>query len=528
MQLKAPIPNAHSLRARVGRIAIALQARQPSELFSLAESALRESRLLEFRLDALDKPQAAIAPLKRFLHKAQQQHGEIVAIATCRRKPNGGQFSGTLAEELHLLQEAVTAGCSIVDLEIESAEQATEVQFQGLRQSLHASNAALLISFHNFTRFVDPATVLDRMRAFQPDFLKIIPTARSLMDNVRLLRWMDKLIGNEQVVALAMGEEGALSRILSLRSGSAFTFAAPTTGAQGTAPGQFTAHAMRESFRIEQIDKATRIYGVVGNPVAHSLSPLMQNAAFQRERFDAVYLPLLVHTMEDLLEAVRELPLSGLSITMPFKQQILPHLANLDPLSARLGACNTVRLGADRRLYGFNTDVAGVVRPLERRLPLRGAQVLVLGAGGAARAAVFGLVDKGARVYLCGRNTEITARLADEAGATAIARSLVPDQSFDVLVNATPCGMVGHPQSLPLLPEEWNARVVFDLVYNPLETPLLRMARERGCTVIQGVEMFVQQGARQFELWTGKPAPEAEMMRTVLHALEQRTQAAAD
>ncbi len=524
MQPNAPIPNAQSLRARVGRVAIALQARQPSELFSLAESALRESRLLEFRLDALEKPQAAIAPLKRFLHKARQQHGEIVAIATCRRKPNGGQFSGTLADELNLLKEAVAAGCSIIDLEIESAEQASATQLQALRQT----GAALLVSFHDFAHFVDPATVMDRMRAFQPDFLKIIPTAHSLMDNVRLLRWMDKLSGSEQVVALAMGEEGALSRILSLRSGAAFTFAAPTTGAPGTAPGQFTAHAMRESFRVEQVDRATRIYGVVGNPVAHSLSPLMQNAAFHRERFDAVYLPLLVHTMEDLLEAVRELPLSGLSITMPFKQQIMPHLANLDPLSARLGACNTVRLGADRRLYGFNTDVAGVVRPLERRLPLRGAQVLVLGAGGAARAAVFGLVDKGARVFLCGRNADITARLADEAGATAIPRSLVPDQSFDVLVNATPCGMVGHPQPLPLLPEEWNARVVFDLVYNPLETPLLRIARERGCTVIQGVEMFVQQGARQFELWTGKPAPEAEMMRTVLHALEQRTLAAAD
>ncbi len=525
MQHLSLIPNVPSFRSRTGRVAIALQARQPVELFQLAEKALADGHLLEFRLDALPKPAAAIAPLRRFLAKARLEHPDLLAIATCRRKAHGGHFRGSLRDELDILAQAASVGCSIVDLEIESAEQANSAQFQTLRQTLRQSGAALLLSFHDFAQFVDPATVMDRMLAFQPDLLKIIPTAHSLMDNVRLLRWMEKQTASAEIVSFAMGEEGALSRILSLRSGAAFTFAAPSSGAT-TAPGQFTAPAMRDSFRVEEIDRATRVYGVVGNPVAHSLSPLMQNAAFHRERFEAVYLPLLIHSMDDLLEAVRELPLSGLSITMPFKQQIMPHLANLDPLSARLGACNTVRLGADRRLYGFNTDVAGVVRPLERRLPLRGASVLVLGAGGAARAAVFGLVEKGARVYLCGRNPDAAAKLANEAGATAIPRSLVPDRGFDVLVNATPCGMVGHPQSMPLSPEEWNARIVFDLVYNPLETPLLRTARERGCTVIQGVEMFVQQGARQFELWTGKPAPEAEMLRTVLHALELREQAA--
>lgn len=515
MQPNTDLSNAATLRSHVGRVAISLQAARLPELLRLAESAFSESRLIEFRLDALDKPTAAIAPLKRFLTEARQRHGEIAAIATCRRQAHGGGFRGTLKEELSILTHAAHAGCAIVDLEVESAEQASAAQLDALRQA----GAALLISFHDFHSFADPAPVLERMQRFQPHYAKIIPTARCLADNLRMLRWLESATSHAQIVAFAMGEEGALSRILSLRNGAAFTFASASHHA-ATAPGQFTVQTMRETFRVEEIDKATRIFGVAGNPVAHSLSPLMQNAAFHRERFDAVYVPLLVHSIEDLLEAVRDLPIGGMSITMPLKQQIMSHLANLDPLSARLGACNTVRLGADRRLYGFNTDVAGVVRPLERRLPLRGAHVLVLGAGGAARAAVFGLVEKGARVFLSGRNEAVTARLAEEAGAVAIPRSLVPDRSFDVLVNATPCGMVGHPQSMPLQPEEWNARVVFDLVYNPLETPLLRLARERGCTVIQGVEMFVQQGARQFELWTGKPAPEAEMMRTVLEALQ--------
>ncbi len=516
MQPNSAISNVTSLPSRVGRIAIALQSKRVPELFQQAKSALSQSRLIELRLDALDKPGSAIAPLGRFVSEARQNHGDVTVIATCRRQAHGGSFRGTLKEELSILTHAAQAGCSIIDLEVESAEEASAAQLEELR---HAG-AALMVSFHDFRGFSDPVTTMERIQRFQPELIKLIPTAQGLADNLRLLRWLENASDTAQIVSFAMGEAGVLSRILCLRSGAAFTFASASDDA-ATAPGQFTAEVMHERFRVEEISRSTRIFGVAGNPVAHSLSPLMQNAAFHRERFDAVYVPLLVHSIEDLLRVVSELPISGMSITMPFKQQILPHLANLDPLTARLGACNTVRLGADRRLYGFNTDVAGVVRPLERRLPLRGANVLVLGAGGAARAAVFGLLEKGAHVFLCGRNETVAEQLAEEAGAVAIPRSLVPDRSFDVLVNATPCGMVGHPQSMPLMPEEWNARVVFDLVYNPLETPLLQLARQRGCTVIQGVEMFVQQGARQFELWTGKPAPETEMMRTVLQALQQ-------
>jgi 3-dehydroquinate dehydratase/shikimate dehydrogenase len=225
--------------------------------------------------------------------------------------------------------------------------------------------------------------------------------------------------------------------------------------------------------------------------------------------------------VEDLLTLAQNLPLSGLSVTMPLKQAIIPLLAKVDPLTARLGACNTVRLGADGKLYGFNTDVAGIVRPLEKRLTLRGAKVLVLGAGGASRAAVYGLADKGAEVHVWSRGNTKAHDLAKEAGVQAIDRKLIPQTEFDVLINSTPCGMTGQEHPLPLEHHEWKAKLVFDLVYNPLETPLLAEARRRGAEVIQGVEMFVQQGARQFEIWTGKPAPEAEMLRVVLFALQQ-------
>jgi 3-dehydroquinate dehydratase/shikimate dehydrogenase len=280
---------------------------------------------------------------------------------------------------------------------------------------------------------------------------------------------------------------------------------------------------LTDLYRVDQLDQATRIFGVAGNPIGHSLSPLMHNAAFRRENVNAVMLPLKVKTLNDLLTLTRELPLSGVAVTMPLKQEVLPHLENMDPLTSRIGACNTLRTGADGNLYGFNTDVAGVVRPLERRLRLKGARILVLGAGGAARAAVFGLVEQGAEVFIVNRTHETAVALARKAKAKALKRELLKKSQFDVVINTTPCGMTGIAQALPIDPAELNARLVFDMVYTPIETPLLKLAKSKGLAVISGLEMFVQQGARQFEIWTGKPAPEADMMRVVELALRKRS-----
>ena len=237
---------------------------------------------------------------------------------------------------------------------------------------------------------------------------------------------------------------------------------------------------------------------------------------------NAVLLPLRVRTLDDLLTVVRELPLAGAAVTMPLKQEVLPYLANMDPLTGRIGACNTLRTGADGKLYGFNTDVAGVVRPLEKRLKLKGARIAVLGAGGAARAAVFGLVSQGTEVFVVNRTHESAVALAKEAKAKALKHEQLARNHFDVLINSTPCGMQGSKQALPIAEDELNAELVFDMVYNPLETPLLKLAHSRGIAVVSGVEMFVQQGARQFEIWTGNPAPEAEMLRVVELALRKR------
>lgn len=515
-------------RLRVGKLCIAIQAATPAELIERAQAALADSRFLEFRLDALPKPAAALPKIKEFLAERR----DVTVIATCRRKPNGGNFSGSLASELEVLTAAAEAGCQIVDLEVESAEEAKPAQLARFRAQLREAGAALLVSFHDFTRTKGLNQAAQRIEAFEPDFVKVVSTAKSLADNLSVLKLIEDRSVSAQVVGIAMGEEGLISRVLGVRAGAAFTFAAFGEGPETdlkltTAPGQVSARALLDLYRVEQLDVATRIFGVAGNPIAHSLSPLLHNTAFRRESVNAVLLPLKVRSVGDLITLLVELPLAGLAVTMPFKQEILPFLGNTDPLTARIGACNTVRVGTDGKLVGFNTDVAGVVRPLEKRLRLKGAKIVVLGAGGAARAAVFGLVEQGAEVFIVNRTHENAVALAKEAKAKALKPEIFAKSHFDVLINSTPCGMAGGNarntgQALPIAESELNAGLVFDMVYNPLETPLLKLAKERGIPTVSGLEMFVQQGARQFEIWTGKPAPQAEMLRVVEHALRKR------
>jgi 3-dehydroquinate dehydratase/shikimate dehydrogenase len=484
-----------------------------------ATSVVKETPFLEFRLDYLEKPLLALPKFKQFFAGNTAATG----IATCRRVENGGKFAGSLGAELEVLTKSASAGFRLVDLELESAEKLKKGDLQKLRET----GIGLLVSHHDFAATHDLDGIFARIESFHPDFIKIVPTAKSLIDNVTLIRFLERMSDHSNIVGICMGDAGIISRVLGVRAGSAFTFAAATVGEE-TGPGQIAARTLIETYRIEHVDAATKVYGVAGNPVRSSLSPIMMNTAFRRETVNAVYLALQTAKLTDLLKFVHEIPIQGLSVTMPLKQEIMAHLERTDPLSAKIGACNTVLRAQDGKLYGFNTDVAGIVGPLEKRMSLRDAKILVLGAGGAARAAVFGLRDKGAAVFILNRTPETAQKLARQAGAKTIKKEALAKTSFDVILNATPVGMAGNKAAPLLEAKDLNTKLVFDLVYNPLETPLLHLARQQSIPIITGVEMFVQQGARQFEIWTGKPAPEEEMFRVVIHALRQQAEAAAE
>ncbi|HKI24856.1 MAG TPA: shikimate dehydrogenase [Candidatus Sulfotelmatobacter sp.] len=508
----APAYTPRLLPLRLPRVCVAVIGSDPNEMAEKAETLARDNSFLEFRLDYLSKPGLALARIKRFT----ESHPGTVVVATCRRAVSGGKFRGSIASQLEILSKAAAAGCQLLDVELQTASKCRPEQLAKLR-----NRAAVLLSFHDFRGTKKLDETLEKMLTYPADFYKVVSTATTLTDNVTMIKFLANHGDRHSLVSMCMGEQGIISRVLGLRAGSLFTFAAASAGEE-TAPGQVTAQELRSVYRIEQVDAATRVYGVAGDPIAHSLSPAIMNAAFRRENVNAVYLALHAKTLKDLLSCVREIPIHGISVTMPYKQAILAHLDNTDSHTTKIGACNTVVRAQDGKLYGFNTDSSGIVRPLERRLStLEGARILVLGAGGAARAAVFGLKERGSEVYILNRSAAPARKLAHQARARIMKRTELKKFAFDVIINATPVGM-GNTRETPLQENEINARYVFDMVYDPAETRLLKLAKERGAQVIPGIEMFVHQAARQFEIWTGKPAPWDEMLRVVLLALQER------
>jgi 3-dehydroquinate dehydratase/shikimate dehydrogenase len=499
------------LPLRLPKVCVAIIGKDATELLDKAETVVRDNPFVEFRLDYLSRPALALPKIRKFA----DLHPHVFSIATCRRVNSGGKFRGSIAAQLQILAKAADSGCQLVDIELQSAERAKPAQIQKLR-----SRAAVILSHHDFRATKKLEQVLQRMTAITADFYKIVATATTLSDNVTMMKFLESHGDRYSLVGLCMGEQGIISRLLSVRAGSVFTFASAIAGEE-TAPGQVTAQELRGTYRIEQVDAATRMYGVAGDPVAHSLSPVIMNTALRRENVNAVYLALNAKTLPDLMTCVREIPIHGLSITMPYKQAILEYLDNTDSHTTKIGACNTVVRAQDGKLYGFNTDTSGVVRPLEQRISLQGAKVLVLGAGGAARAAVFGLKERGCEVYILNRSLARAQKLAHSAHARLVKRADLKKLTFDVIINATPVGM-GNSKESPLNENEINARYLFEMIYDPPETRLVQMARARGAQIISGVEMFVHQAARQFEIWTGKPAPWDEMLRAVTLALQDR------
>jgi 3-dehydroquinate dehydratase/shikimate dehydrogenase len=497
-------------RFRLPRVCVAVVGEEPAKIIDRAETLVRDNPFMEFRLDYLSNPAAGLPKLKHFL----DMHPEATVIATCRRAVNGGKFKGSASAQLDILTKAAATGFQLVDIELQSAEVLKAAELADLKDRV-----GVILSFHDFKATKKLEDTFTGMKAYPADFYKVVSTATTLNDNVQMMKFLQAHSAQFEMVGLCMGEQGIISRVLGVRAGSIFTFGAATRGEE-TAPGQVTAGDLRDTYRIEMVDAATQVYGVAGDPVAHSMSPIMMNTAFRRETVNAVYLALHAKTLKDLTTCVHDIPIRGLSITMPYKEDIVDALSNSDPLTKQIGACNTVVRSQDGKLYGFNTDVAGIVVPLEQRITLQGAKILVVGAGGVARAAAFGLKNKGAEVFITNRTAEKGQALARQAKAKYMKRADVAKSSFDVIINATPVGMGANKQS-PLDEKELNTKYLFDLVYVPAETKLMKMAKAKNIQVIPGLEMFVQQGARQFEIWTGKPAPVAEMSFVVSKALER-------
>jgi 3-dehydroquinate dehydratase / shikimate dehydrogenase len=468
----------------------------------------RGEKTIELRLDWLEDNRE----IARFLRKLAAAKLQAAMIATFRRRQAGGKYRGSIGQQLAHLAEAVRAGCRWYDLEIESIRECPPKLLDAL-----LGEASRIASAHFFAKVPRDlgrvAAELDRSRS---EAIKIAARCESLAEGLKLLR-----LGRQRgdFIGIPMSESALPLRVLAMRHNSALSYA-PVENA--TAPGQVSFDEMRNVYRADSIDRRTRVYGIIGDPVAHSLSPAIQNAAFQARRINAIYLPFLVSDLRDFIGAIEPLGIAGFSVTIPHKQAILRYLDDCDPLAAAIGAVNTVVVRAPGKLYGCNTDYVGVLRALEPFIPLRGSRVLILGAGGAARAVAFALAQAGAAVSIAARRKSRAAALAKAIQGQAIEfkhlrvanRPREKHEFFDAIINATPVGMHPRVHDSPLDARDLNCRLVFDTIYRPQETKLLRLAARRGIETVSGVEMFLAQGTAQFEIWTGERAP-AQLMRKV-------------
>ena len=467
--------------------------------------ARRYTPTIELRLDWLrsDRERAKfLAALGCYPRKG------LTLVATCRRILGGGKLVGGAEAELYWLGQARAAGCQWCDLEIETLR---ELPAQSAR-SLPIP-PKILLSFHDFERTPSLPKRLVHARIGEADAVKIAARAGTLSDSLRLLRLARS---SRDIVSVPMGEIGLPARLLALRDGSVLAYA-PV--AESTAPGQVSLLEFKSLYRADSITRKTEVYGVIGNPIGHSLSPLLHNTGFVAAKRDAVYLPFLVEKLQEFLKAIPEFGLRGFSVTLPHKQSVMKYLTACEPMAEKIGTVNTVVVGRNGKLSGSNTDYLGVLRALEKELALRDSRVLIFGAGGSARAAAFALTNAGAEVLICARRESAARELAKACGAQVIARRHLASACFELIVNATPVGMYPDQEKSPLSPGELNCEVVMDLIYRPLRTQLLRIAAKRGIKAVSGVEMFLAQGFAQWELWTRRPAPEEAMRRAVMAKL---------
>ena len=378
----------------------------------------------------------------------------------------------------------------------------------------------VLLSVHDFERTPTLARRVDPPPHGEFDAVKIAAHAATIADSLRLLRLARR---SKKFVTIPMGEVGLPARILALREGSALSYA-PV--AEATAPGQVSLQQMKYLYRAHELTRRTQVYGVIGEPVGHSLSPLLHNTAFIQKKIDAVYLPFLVHDLKDFLRAVPELGIRGFSVTLPHKQTILKYLKECEPLAEEIGAVNTVVVRHDASLYGCNTDYVGVLRAMESKLKISGSRVLIFGAGGSARAAAFALAKAGAKVGICARREKAAKELARAVRGEVVPRRALRTEFFDAILNTTPVGMFPHTGISPLTSGELHCRIVMDLIYRPARTQLLKIAAQKRIAVVSGVDMFLAQGAAQWEIWTTQRAPEKLMKKVVLDALRAEESAA--
>ena len=458
--------------------------------------AVEDADLIELRLDTVSDPDVAGALAGR----------TRPAIVTCRPTWEGGEFRGPEEERKQILTDALSQGAEYVDLEWRARFDDVIARTGGRR---------IVLSAHDYHGVpVDLDARVAAMHATGAEIVKIAAKLSSLSDCLPLLKLGTRAGGPDNLAIIGMGPYGVPTRVLAGRFGSIWTYAGALQDI-----GQLSAQSMLRDYHFRAITDSTEVYGVAGGSVGHSVSPAMHNAAFRAANVDAVYLPLPAAGAEDFATFARALPINGASVTIPLKVSLFDYVDEVYPVARRIGAINTIRVDHGRWIGG-NTDASGFLEPLQQRLSPEGLRASVLGAGGAARAVTVALASVGCAVMVHARNRQQAEETA--MWTPAVVGSWPPEPgSWDLLINCTPVGMYPRVDETPIPAEYLTGRYVYDLVYNPSMTRLLRDAGARGCQTIGGLEMLVAQAREQFEWWTGTKPQTGVMKEAALKRLAE-------
>lgn len=469
--------------------------------------AAQGAKLVELRLDYI----ARSVELARVL-----KNRPTAVVVTCRRKEDGGRWEKSEEDRLMLLRQSIAMGVEYIDLEEDTAAKIPRY-----------GKTKRIISYHNFEGVpTNLEEIHARLAKLDADIVKIAVQAQSFEDSARVI----ELMRNAKIptIGIAMGDYGSMTRILGTRYGAPFTFCVFNLDRR-VAPGQLSYNDMKNIYRVDSITDKTKIFGVVADPVAHSYSPMLHNSAFQANELDCRYLPFRVaaNDIEPFVRWCQREGVGGLSVTIPHKQSVLPLLTQAEAAAQGIGACNTIVISGEDRI-GYNTDYRaamecigyGLTKLYEEPNPFEGRSALLLGSGGVSRAIGWGLAQRRVRVAISSRNSESAERLARELGGRAVAWEERHSVQPSILVNGTPIGMFPEMDVTPFRKENLDQRtLVFDTVYNPEQTLLIRQAKSIGCPVITGLSMFVRQAAYQYRLFTGKEPPIEAMTKALRRAI---------
>jgi 3-dehydroquinate dehydratase/shikimate dehydrogenase len=465
-------------------ICVAIKGPTFAEAHAQIMQAIPHADLIELRLDYFDEVDlVALGQLK--------QKFSIPMIFALKGIIQGGQYKGIESERLKLI-------CRLAELKPEYMDLESHLDIQFLQQlNQNHPSIKFIISFHDFSKTPDDLTaVFDRMQKPIDCIYKIAVRANSGLDVLKFIDW-EKKIGTP-IIGISMGTFGQISRILQPIVGGYFTYACLDEDLK-TAPGQITAGNLLDCYHFRRLNSHSKIFGLIGDPIEQSLSHQSHNYSMRESQINAVYVKMQVKPsqLQDFLQYAKKLPFSGLSVTMPLKESVIPFLDFVDPEVQRIGACNTL-VFEDEKIYGFNTDGFGALNAIEKYVLVKEKRIVIIGAGGAAKAIIYEACRRGAHVTVVNRDAKKAELVAAHFGCNGKALDRMEEcyrDGYDIIINCTPIEMPIDEQYI--LP----GTLVMDIRTRPKESLFLKHAFNKGCKVVFGYEMFIEQAIGQFNLW---------------------------